>query len=143
MLTVRDPREDDVPRIAALLDQLGHPASDPEDIPRRIGAIVRDPDAGIWIAELDGRVVGFATGLMIDALHMDGRVAQLTSLVVDAGVRGHGIGRRLVGVVEAWARERQAVRISLTSALHRSAAHEFYEHLGYAKTGVRLARDLG
>ncbi len=128
--------------IATLLDQLGHPAGDPADIPRRVAAIDREPNAEMWVAELEGRVVGFATALMIAAIHMDGPVAQLTSLVVDERARGQGIGARLVAEAEAWARARGAVRISLTSALHRDVAHAFYEHIGYAKTGVRLARDL-
>lgn len=96
----------------------------------------------MWIAELDGRVVGFATALMIDAIHMNGRTAQLTSLVVDAAARGRGIGAQLVAAAEAWATERAAMRISLTSALHRGDAHAFYEKIGYARTGVRLAKDL-
>lgn len=138
---LRAPEEGDVARIADLLDQLGHPG-DPADIPRRVRAIMADPDATMWVAELEGRVVGFATALMIGAIHMDGPVAQLTSLVVDEAARGRGIGAQLVAAAEAWARERSAVRISLTSALHRVEAHAFYEKLGYAKTGVRLARDL-
>ncbi len=139
---LRAPRAGDHETIATLLDQLGHPAN-ADDVPRRVAAIERDPDAAIWIAELEGRVVGFATALMIAAIHMDGPVAQLTSLVVDEGVRGRGVGAQLVTEAERWARERGAVRISLTSALHRVPAHAFYEHLGYAKTGVRLAKDLG
>ena len=75
---LRAPRPDDTARIATLLDQLGHPA-DPDDVPRRVRAIEQDPDADIWVAELDGTVVGFATALMIAAIHMDGPVAQLTS----------------------------------------------------------------
>ena len=138
---LRGPEVGDVARIADLLEQLGHPA-DPSDIPRRVGAITSDPDAAMWIAELDDRVVGFATALMVDAIHMDGRVAQLTSLVVDVTVRGRGIGAELVAAAEDWARGRSATRISLTSALHRRQAHAFYENIGYAKTGVRLAKDL-
>lgn len=97
----------------------------------------------MWVAELEGRVVGFATAHVIDAMHLDGPVAQLTSLVVDAAVRGRGVGTRLVAEAERWARERGAVRITLTSALHRAEAHRFYAKRGYTRTGVRLARDLG
>jgi len=139
---LRPPTDADAPAIAELLHQLGHPPADDSDIPRRIALIVADPDAEIWMAELDGRVVGFATALMVGAIHMDGPVAQLTSLVVDDGVRGRGIGRQLVAEAERWARARGSVRISLTSAVHRVAAHAFYERIGYAKTGVRLAKDL-
>ena len=138
---LRAPRASDSARIAILLDQLGHPA-DAADIPRRVASIERDPDAEMWIAEIDGHVVGFATALRIDALHMDGPMVQLTSLVVDEAVRGRGVGAQLVAEVERWAKARGVVRISLTSALHRGPAHAFYEHLGYAKTGVRLAKDL-
>jgi GNAT superfamily N-acetyltransferase len=140
---IRGPRPDDAPAITALLGQLGHPAADAADVPRRVAAILRHPEAKMWVAELDGRPVGFATALVITAIHMDGPIAQLTSLVVDEAVRGRGVGARLVAEAEAWAVARGAVRISLTSALHRAPAHAFYEHLGYAKTGVRLAKDLG
>ena len=138
---LRPPVPGDTTAIARLLDQLGHPG-DSDDIPRRVTAIVGDPDAAMWIAEVEGRVAGFGTALLIDAIHMNGRVAQLTSLVVDEALRGRGIGAQLVAEAERWARERGALRISLTSALHRRAAHAFYERIGYAQTGVRLAKDL-
>jgi len=41
---------------------------------------------------------------------------------------------------EDWARERGALRISLTSALRREAAHEFYKAHDYEHTGVRLTK---
>ena len=124
------------------MGQLGYPTP-PEEIPHRLAALKDDDKTSIsWIAELDGRVVGFAGARVFPAIHQQNPIAQLTILVVDKGVRGQGIGRQLVELGERWARERGAWRISLTSALHRDDAHKFYERLGYEHTGVRLVKTL-
>ena len=50
----------------------------------------------------------------------------------------------LVGVVTVhlldWATKHGALRIALTSALHRESAHEFYKARDYEHTGVRLTK---
>lgn len=94
----------------------------------------------MWVAELDGRVAGVATAKEFPGLHVSTPVVWLTVLVVDEQVRGRGVGRRLVEEAEQWARARGAPRMSLTSAVHRKEAHEFYVRLGYQQTGVRLTK---
>lgn len=96
----------------------------------------------LLVAELIGRVVGIVTVHMIPSIHLTPPVALLTTLVVAESARGRGVGTVLVRRAEAWARARGAVRISLTSGLHRDRAHAFYESLGYERTGVRLTRPL-
>jgi GNAT superfamily N-acetyltransferase len=46
----------------------------------------------------------------------------------------------LVARAEEWAAEHGALRISLTSALHRESAHKFYKARDYEHTGVRLTK---
>jgi len=46
----------------------------------------------------------------------------------------------LVARAEDWAVKHGALRISLTSALHRESAHEFYKARDYENTGVRLTK---
>ena len=104
--------------------------------------VVRDEDAVVWVAELDGQVVAVGTGRTLTNINHDGVSAQLTALVVAERVRGRGVGREMVRCAEEWARARGASRITLTSALHRDQAHDFYKKLGYAHTGVRLAKTL-
>jgi ribosomal protein S18 acetylase RimI-like enzyme len=55
-------------------------------------------------------------------------------------LRGQGVGSALVARAEAWAAEHGALRISLTSALHRESAHAFYKARDYEHTGVRLTK---
>jgi GNAT superfamily N-acetyltransferase len=141
MLVLRAPVADDARDIASLLAQLGYPASAP-DIPDRLSAFGNSPSAVAWVAELDGGVVGLATAHVIRSLHKSEVVAMLTVLVVDERARGKGIGRVMVQEAEEWAVRCGASAISLTSALRRTEAHDFYRRLGYEHTGVRLAKVL-
>ena len=127
--------------MAGLLGELGYPA-DAADVAARLVAFGRQHGAAIWVAERSGAVAGLATAHVITSIHKTEPVAMLTVLVVGARHRHHGIGRALVRHAEAWAVERGATVISLTSALRRTEAHDFYKTLGYEHTGVRLARTL-
>jgi GNAT superfamily N-acetyltransferase len=139
-MLLRAPTDGDAPAIARLMGQLGYP-SGPDDVLARLAAMRRDSATSeMWVAELDGRVVGMATAKELPSVHVSTPVVWLTVLVVDESVRGRGVGRRLVAEAEAWARVRGAPRISLTSAVHRKEAHEFYVRLGYTQTGVRLTK---
>ena len=138
---IRFPRATDAGAIAGLLGELGYPAGAP-DIPARLAAFGRQHGAAVWVAERDGDVAGLATAHVITSLHKAEPVAMLTVLVVAERHRQHGIGRALVRHAEAWAVAQGASVISLTSALRRTEAHEFYRELGYEHTGVRLAKPL-
>ena len=141
MSILRAPSLDDTEDIAALLSQLGYPC-DPNEIPARLERLTRDPDVLVTVAEHEARVVGIITGHALHAIHKSEPVAMLTALVVLERARGLGIGRQLVAHVEEWARVRSARSISLTSALRRADAHDFYRKLGYEHTGLRLAKSL-
>jgi GNAT superfamily N-acetyltransferase len=138
---IRPATDRDAAAIAELVGQLGYPADASEVIPRL--EHLRDfPATIVLVAEVDGRVVGVITGQVMPSIHSTPPVAWLTTLVVADDCHGRGIGRELTHAVEAWARAKGAARISLTSGKHRHAAHAFYEHLGYERTGVRLTKAL-
>jgi GNAT superfamily N-acetyltransferase len=141
MANFRSPMAEDHKDLAELMSQLGYPC-DPDVIPSRIEKLANDPDVLLTVAEHEGRVVGIVTGHMLYAIHKAEPVAMLTALVVLESARGLGIGKQLVSHVEEWARGRGASASSLTSALRRSEAHEFYRRLGYGHTGLRLAKSL-
>jgi len=138
---VRAARVSDAAALGGLLSELGYPA-DAKELPARLAALERDGNAIACVAELDGTVVGLVTAHVIRTIHSNPPVAWLTALVVAERARGRGVGAALVRRAEDWARERGAARIAVTSALHRTAAQEFYERIGYARTGVRLGKQL-
>jgi GNAT superfamily N-acetyltransferase len=140
-LAVRPATPADAPVVAELLGHLGYPAA-ADAIPPRLARLRAKSDAEALVATLGPDVVGLATVHARDVLHHAAPVVQLTALVVPPERRGIGIGRALVAAVQAWAAERGADRLVVTTALHRADAPKFYERLGFEHTGRRYVRRL-
>jgi ribosomal protein S18 acetylase RimI-like enzyme len=68
----------------------------------------------------------------------------MTAMIVGASHRRLGVGRRLVEVAVAHARNEGCDGIELTSGLRpeREAAHRFYEALGFERTSYRYWKGL-
>jgi GNAT superfamily N-acetyltransferase len=131
----------DAAGLAPLMGELGYPST-AEEIERRLDRNARQRESEAWVAVHDGAIVGFAAGLMLWSYVSNGASAQLTSLVVASRARGTGVGRQLVAHFEEWARDRRAIRVVVTSALHRDDAHAFYPAIGNAETGKRFGKPL-
>lgn len=143
-VSIREAERRDVAAIVALFaaDPLGG-HSDTVD-PATMGAyltaferIVASPNDTLYVAELDGAVVGtFQTTLVTS---MSGRGA--TNLIVEAvqtreDMRGRGIGAAMMQHAIAQAKTADARLVQLTSNAAREGAHRFYERLGFAKSHV-------
>ena len=140
-LIVRIAISADIPALAALATHLGYPTA-PEAMAERMARIAPRDDYETFVAERDGRVVGFA-GVMEGLSYVyDPPYVRLLSLVVEPGERGKGTGAALVAEAERWAKSRGAASLHLTTALHREGAHRFYETLGYERTGARYLKKL-
>jgi len=79
-----------------------------------------------------GAIVGFASFMPTVE---DGRdVLYVYEIHLAAALRGSGLGRRLMGLVEQCAREIKGVEmVLLTSFTRNRAARAFYERLGYGR----------
>jgi GNAT superfamily N-acetyltransferase len=99
------------------------------------------PGEGLWLAELDGRVVG---GVTLRGLG-DG-LARLGHLALEPGARGTGAGRRLVEAVLEAARAAGYDRIELLTFSALTAARELYRRAGFEKKStertVRWGREM-
>jgi N-acetylglutamate synthase-like GNAT family acetyltransferase len=90
----------------------------------------RGSEAGeLWVAELDGRIVGAVS------MQAEEGMGRLRWLVLDAAVRGRGVGRRLVQVSLDYARERGFPGVFLTTVSGLDAAHGIYRKAGFELTG--------
>ena len=139
-MKIRPATDADASALASLLAHLGFPA-DAAELPERLRRL-RSAGDDAFVADVDGVTMGLATVHSRFVLHAARPVVQLTALVVSPDVRGRGVGRALVGVVERWAAARGADRLVLTTALYRAEAPGFYERLGFEHTGRRYARRI-
>ncbi|WP_234050748.1 MULTISPECIES: GNAT family N-acetyltransferase [unclassified Xanthobacter] len=141
-LIFRLAHEQDLPAVVALFadDEVGGhgDTTDAEafaDYRAAYQAICANPSTWLYVAEIDGRVVG--TFELIFAHSLPGRGvlrAILEGVQVVSDLRGRRIGERMVRHAMAEARAAGAVTLALTSNRRREASHRFYERLGFASS---------
>lgn len=101
---------------------------------------ILDKGGEIFLALIDGKVVGTASAVIHDA-----KSVELAKLAVDQSARGRGIGQLLTETVINWAREKGAEKVVLISSTKLKAALRLYERLGFiycpfpADTGYETA----
>jgi acetyltransferase len=87
----------------------------------------------LWVAEIDGRVVGSVQLALCDKDNGRHR-GEVQKLFVHRSARGHGIATRLMNEVEAEARRRQRTLLVLDTLLG-SQAEDVYRHLHWTRAG--------
>jgi GNAT superfamily N-acetyltransferase len=142
-IIVREAQEADLPAILSLYGQLGQDDGTVlslEEASRIFDKLRSYPDYRIHVALADGKIVGTFTLLVIDNLaHRGARSAILENVVVDEGLRGQGIGKKMMAYAGNLCREKKCYKMALNSNRHRMAAHRFYESLGYERHGCSFA----
>jgi GNAT superfamily N-acetyltransferase len=142
MIATRVAQLTDVEEIARLTAQLGYDV--PADVVRaRLASILERADHRFVVAEVDGCVAAWIHGAVIECIEAEPFV-MIAGLVVDREHRKAGVGRLLLGRIEAWARERDCSIVRLWSSASRAGAHRFYETVGYTKikTQYSFAKSL-
>lgn len=138
-VAVRPVAEADHAAIARLLDELGYPAT-PDEVAARLARVAGGEDYAAYVAQVDGQVAGFLGLQRGWGYEHERPFARILTLVVDTRVRRRGVGAALVEFADAWARERGAWVLMLTTNVRREDAQRFYESMGFGRTGYRYAR---
>jgi GNAT superfamily N-acetyltransferase len=126
---IRHAKPGDAKRIAELAGQLGYPATAAQ-MRNRLRGIKPASEHAVYVAELDGKVVGWLHVSKQPLLEVELR-AEVNGLVVDAQVRSRGTGARLLAEAERWARRVGCKGMSVRSNVIRERAHKFYIQNGY------------
>jgi ribosomal protein S18 acetylase RimI-like enzyme len=147
----------DLPRIGrlgALLVEAHHDfdptrflaASDrtPADYASFLRAQLENPDVGIFVADDNGGVIGYAYAAVegYDYRSLRGPAGAVHDLVVDPSYRGRGVGRLLLKAILAYLRSRGVSRAVLWTAERNEVAQRLFASMGFRRTMIEMTREL-
>jgi len=102
---------------------------------RYVKSVFRHPDAAVFVAEEDGRILG-RMSLSRDPHPASRHVADL-GLMVAEGQRRRGIGTRLLEAALEWARIAGVTKLELHVFPWNEPALRLYESFGFEREGYR------
>lgn len=103
----------------------------PEDQTKeQLKIILNAPTDKIFVAEIDGKVVGYIQLSAYECTYSES-LKNILALVVSEGFRKMGIGRKLLQTAEEWAKKSGAKADRLVSSSYQTGAHQFYINCGY------------
>src|SRR5262249_14428035 len=130
----RDARDVRAMTAAYAMDPMGNGGALAEDVlDRLIPGLQQCPGTLIFLAYLDERAVGIATCFAGFSTFQARPLINIHDLAVIPDVRGHGIGRRLLAVVEARARELGCCKLTLEVQENNRGARRLYVQAGFAQ----------
>ncbi len=136
-VVVADKVDDElVAAFASLIPQLS--SSSPPPTAEQLVEIVASPDSVLYLARLDGRIVGSLTLAFYRI--PTGLKAWIEDVVVDGSARGQGVGEALNTAAIDEARRRGAKNVSLTSRASRESANRLYQRLGFEPYETNMYR---
>lgn len=92
----------------------------------------------LFVAEDDGKVVGYSLMTVSRLLHAPGLTAHLQEIVVDSDSRGDGVGDRLMQANEHYCMGRGVRQLSAST----SRIGSFYNHRGFEAMGEHYRKLL-
>ncbi|MEP7128633.1 MAG: GNAT family N-acetyltransferase [Chitinophagales bacterium] len=140
-MIIRPAKISDSAAIQLLLDQLGYPIFDEQEVVEKIN-LHQQPGYCILIAEIENKVVGFISMHWFELMHWKGRLGRFTSFCIDEMFRSKGVGQALLKEGEAFLIKQGCVKLEVTSNLKRTRTHEFYLKAGYVEDSRRFVKVL-
>jgi ribosomal protein S18 acetylase RimI-like enzyme len=143
-MTIRDARENDLDLLRRLRDEFQRELDKPPFFDEPWETVAQDVEDTIAndvavIVEDDSAAVGYALANVVPQTPVRGH---LYDLYVQAGARGRGVGRELIGAVAKRLKARGATHLSLDVALTNASARRLYERLGFSAYDVLMAVGL-
>lgn len=94
------------------------------------------------VAEMKNQVAGFIGLLTLPVYEHTRPIGWILALCISPEHRRMGIGTALIKEAEAFYRSQGVTDVRLHSGIQRDEAHEFYEKMGFDKSGYRFKKKL-
>jgi len=136
---IREARDKDVAQILELYCEAGIGAKETSTLDEaraQLGTCRRYPSLRVFVAEVNGQIVGTYELLIIDNLAKRGRKSAIVEdVAVSPQHQGRGIGRAMIQHAMGQAKDAGCYKLVLSSNLQRPHAHAFYEAIGFERHG--------
>lgn len=130
---VRVIRKEDAPQIAKIYRAIDRNAP-PVDFKKMLDPEVRTSSDASFVAEVDGRVVGFMIGTVTSGSFGVNRCAWIVLFGVDPKFMGQGIGKRLAEVIFEFYRKKKVQNILTTVKWDSTDILSFLKTLGFDRS---------
>jgi GNAT superfamily N-acetyltransferase len=142
---IRKATPQDAPQLTVLLKEIGWFElfeSEPLEqagsrVKSQIERCLADSSHSLFVAEAsEGSIVGYGSVHWLPYLFMRGPEGYVSELFVRESARGQGVGKQLLQAIDAEARARGCVRLSLSNLRSReSYQRQFYVKAGWEERG--------
>ena len=137
-VTVRQATPDDATELSVLLDRFDGTGATPAQVAVRMQASAQVLTT--YVAEVEGKLAGFACLRLIPHLQGDAPYAELTDLYVDPPYRRRGVARALMTEVETVSVAAGADEIVVITGFENDGAQDAYEAQGYARWAQEMRK---
>jgi ribosomal protein S18 acetylase RimI-like enzyme len=141
VLAIRPAESTDADALALLMCELGYETTT-EEMQMRLRPILADSPYRTFVAMQGEKICGMIGTVCYHSYEHNDLSGRIIAMVVSKGSRRRGIGRELSAAAEKDFADRKISRAALNTRQAREEAHEFYEKLGYERTGFRFAKKL-
>lgn len=90
-------------------------------------------------AQGESQVVAVMALMFFDYFPALSRICRITAIVVNADMRGQGIGTQLIDFAKARGKQENCQLLELTTSTQRIATQQYYESIGFTKTSFRYS----
>ncbi|MHA6252777.1 GNAT family N-acetyltransferase [Oceanobacillus sp. CAU 1775] len=140
---IRKAVQKDISQLAVLMGELGYPTTT-EEMEHRFSKINSSSYYNTLVAEKEGVLVGMIGMILGYHYEKNENYVRIVAFVVDSNHRKQGIGEKLIGKAEEWAREHGANRLVLNSGnrSERDDSHQYYVRRGFEGSATGFYKAL-
>lgn len=144
-ILIREAREEDVARILEIYREAGVESQSftAEEGRAHFAVFNQYPNYRVFVAIADGEIAGTYELLIMDNLAKRGRKSGVVEdVAVSPRHQGRGIGRAMMLHARERCQEAGCYKLVLSSGLKRTAAHDFYDAIGFERHGFSFKVEL-
>ncbi|MEM3770296.1 MAG: GNAT family N-acetyltransferase [Candidatus Bathyarchaeia archaeon] len=141
-IKIRRANENDVWRLMSLAEEFMHSTATRKERLSILKSSLKDSDYELWVAEMDGEVIGFIDLWSIHDFCHGGKLTYIQNLYVAPKYRRLGVGSKLLQKIIKMAEKKGALEIHAVTGFENESAIRLYRKHGLEKESLQLEKEF-